>query len=44
MVGSAIKKALEYEQLLLDQRAIYHKARAAELDKRVSSIEGRKNV
>lgn len=44
ILSSAIKKALEYEQLLLDQRAIYHKARAAELDKRVSSIEGRKNV
>ena len=43
ILSSAITKALEYEQLLLDQRAVYHKARAFELDTRVTSIEGRKN-
>ena len=43
ILSSAITKALEYEQLLLNQRAVYHKARAFELDTRVTSIEGRKN-
>ena len=44
LLENAITKALEYEQLLLAQRAVYHKARATELDNRVESIEGRKNV
>ena len=43
VLSNAITKALEYEQLLLDQRAVYHKARASELDSRVKSVEGRKN-
>lgn len=43
IISNAITKALAYEQLLLDQRAVYHNARASELDIRVKSIEGRKN-
>lgn len=43
LLTQAITKALEYEQLLQEQRAVYHKIRASELDNRVKSINGRKN-
>ncbi len=43
ILRSAIDCALEYEQLLLDTRSIYHTARSHELRTRINSIEGRKD-